>query len=75
VALRTLGDDKLNWDDVAARLIEDYNTHSTNFSTSSTNNASALVTQANNTNTVYTHFGKPGHEIDACWWNPNNPTK
>jgi hypothetical protein len=74
-ALRTLGDDELNWDDVTARLIEQYSAHSTKLSTSSTNNAFALVTQANRSNTVCTHCGKPGHEKGACWWNPNNPGK
>jgi hypothetical protein len=70
-ALRTLGDDKLTWDDVTARLIEEFNTSVKG--QSSGGNATALVTSASKKAAVCTRCGKTGHEVASCWWNPDNP--
>jgi gag-polypeptide of LTR copia-type len=70
-ALRTLGCDKLTWDDVTARLIEEFNT---SFKCqSSGGNATAIVTSASKQAAVCTRCGKTVHEFSSCWWNPDNP--
>jgi hypothetical protein len=43
-ALRTLGDEKLTWEDVTTRLIEKQNINTHRGSTSTGNNATALAT-------------------------------
>lgn len=44
-ALRTLGEDRLTWDDVTTRLVEEYNTR-THRRSALTSSATALVTSA-----------------------------
>jgi gag-polypeptide of LTR copia-type len=52
-ALRTLGDEKLTWEDVTTRLIEEYNTNAYKGGTStSQNNATALATLKSSSTTV-----------------------
>ena len=72
-ALRTLGDEKLTWEDVTTRLIEEYNTNTHKGSASTGNNATALATLKSSPTLICSQCGKPGHESANCWWNPNNP--
>jgi gag-polypeptide of LTR copia-type len=73
-ALRTLGDEKLTWEDVTTRLIEEYNTNAYKGGTSTSNyNATALATLKSSSTTVCSQCDRPGHEKVNCWWNPDNP--
>jgi gag-polypeptide of LTR copia-type len=60
-AIRTLGDDKLTWEDVTTRLIE-YNTNTHKVSTSTGNNATALATLKSSPTIICSQCGRPGHE-------------
>jgi hypothetical protein len=69
-ALRTMGDEKLTWDDVTARLLEE--------ACSSTprhvsGHQSALTTFAGTTRETCSQCSRSGHTSDTCWCNPNNP--
>jgi hypothetical protein len=73
-ALRTLGDEKLTWEDVTTRLIEEYNTNAYKGGTSaSNNNSTALATLKSSSTTVCSQCDRPGHEKVNCWGNPDNP--
>jgi hypothetical protein len=70
----TLGDEKLTWEDVTTRLIEEYNTNAYKGGTSTANNnATVLATLKSVSTTVRSQCDRPGHEKANCWWNPDNP--
>jgi gag-polypeptide of LTR copia-type len=73
-ALRTLGDEKLNWEYVNTRLIEEDDTNSYKGGTStSNNNATVLATLKSVSTTVCSQGDRPGHEKANYLWNPDNP--
>ena len=69
-AIRTMGDDKLTWDDVTARLLEEANNSTPR---QSSGHQSALTTFAGPSRESCSQCSRSGHTADQCWWNPNNP--
>jgi gag-polypeptide of LTR copia-type len=60
-ALRTLGDEKLTWEDVTTHFIEENNTNTHKGSTSTGNNATALATLKSSSTTICRQCGRLGH--------------
>ena len=69
-AIRTMGDEKLTWDDVTARLLEEANSSTPRHVSG---HQSALTTFAGPSRETCSQCSRSGHTADSCWWNPNNP--
>jgi hypothetical protein len=68
-ALRTMGDEKLTWNDVTTRMIEEAASSS---NSRGSRDHSAMVTKSKATSQC-AGCKKTGHTFENCWWNPNNP--
>lgn len=63
-ALKKLSDDDAKWDDVSSRLIEEHQ---------SIKSKRRRPERASNAIRHCPLCSKPGHTIERCWYNPNNP--